>query len=359
MPEGSVQVRYNSAGWRDIEHTVENPDHRPRILILGDSFMEAYSVSLDEAFPRQVATLSQAQGVSIEVINLGVGGYGTLQEYLIFNQIGRAYAPDIVLLAFYVANDVTNNSQTLERLVSHRSMKIDSRPFLDPHISPAWRLTHVDFEGTQRRYVAAKVRQGSVLQQITNQSILMQLGNEAAVKIPLFVSTTLSGSSNTRFLGEHGVNFCIEPTNYTEAWETTERILSRLQQETKAIGSTLVVFSVPALHEVDGQYRRKTEAKAPTPHTLCIEKATGYQRLQGILEKHEIRYVDLLPSFRSLTERGTPLFWESDRHWNAEGHRVAAKHVFSHLLTHKLVNPKQAEAEREDDVRKIQTHLPL
>ncbi len=63
LAEAAVPVTYNSRGWRDVEHQVENPDDVFRILILGDSFMEAYSVALEESFPRQLEALVRASGV--------------------------------------------------------------------------------------------------------------------------------------------------------------------------------------------------------------------------------------------------------------------------------------------------------
>jgi hypothetical protein len=71
IPEGTVSVTYNSEGWRDVEHGVEKPDGVFRILVLGDSFMEANSVELDNTFHRQVEKLAREAGNNVEVINMG------------------------------------------------------------------------------------------------------------------------------------------------------------------------------------------------------------------------------------------------------------------------------------------------
>ena len=114
MPEATVSVTYNSGGWHDIEHSVVKPDGVFRILVLGDSFMEAYSVELQDAFHSRIEELARTAGRETEVINLGVASYGTLQEYMVFRDIGRLYEPDLVLLGFFVTNDVMNNSLELE-----------------------------------------------------------------------------------------------------------------------------------------------------------------------------------------------------------------------------------------------------
>lgn len=129
-----VPVSYNSRGWRDFEHGAESAPGVERIVVLGDSFMEGYSVHMDDLFARQLEQRLAAAGRSVEVVNLAVGGFGTLQELLAFQQEGVRYRPDTVLLAFS-ENDLSNNLQALERMSagSDRDIKVASRPFLLPN----------------------------------------------------------------------------------------------------------------------------------------------------------------------------------------------------------------------------------
>ena len=48
--EGRGEVRINSMGLRDYEHTIDKPSDTIRIAILGDSYAEARSVNLEETF---------------------------------------------------------------------------------------------------------------------------------------------------------------------------------------------------------------------------------------------------------------------------------------------------------------------
>ena len=57
MGDGNTIVTYNSRGWRDREHDLEKPPGRFRIVVLGDSFMEGYSVELRESFQREFETI--------------------------------------------------------------------------------------------------------------------------------------------------------------------------------------------------------------------------------------------------------------------------------------------------------------
>ena len=110
-----VPVQINAAGRRDLDRTVEKPDGTLRVMLLGDSFVEALQVPIEQTFARGLEQrLGTALGRPVEVVSYGVSGYGTASEYLWYRDVGRQFHPDIVLLSFYPGNDVRNNSPTLE-----------------------------------------------------------------------------------------------------------------------------------------------------------------------------------------------------------------------------------------------------
>ncbi len=341
--ETTARVTYNVEGWRDLDRTIENPARRFRILVLGDSFMEAYSVNLDRAFHQQMQTLAGEAGHRLETINLGVGGYGTLQEYLAFREMGQRYGADLVLLGFYVANDVRNNSLELEQMMNSNPLKVSSRPFLDPDPTQPWQISQIDFEAAQRRYEMARSQQNSPLYQFANQFILFRVGQRVVTeKFQLNTSsprhtrqTSTASDLNDREqleLALYGINYCEEPLEYTRAWNLTSRILARLKRDVEAAGSQLIVFSVPALEEVSPKEWQKVKSKVTDPNRLCLADAPGHQRLKAILETLDIDFVDLLPDFRQAAQiEETELFWQSERHWNPAAHALAAKQVLSFL----------------------------
>ncbi|MGA1875820.1 MAG: GDSL-type esterase/lipase family protein [bacterium] len=97
----------NNFGFRTSEIPIEKTSHKKRIVFLGDSHTEAYTVSDGETYTKLVeAKLSENQPV--EVVSLGVGGYSTDQELLAYLHYGRRYKPDLVVLQF-CSNDVRHN----------------------------------------------------------------------------------------------------------------------------------------------------------------------------------------------------------------------------------------------------------
>lgn len=101
----SVFVHQNQFGLRGPDSMVrEKTSARKRMLIIGDSFVWGYGVDQRWIFTEQDVHQSET-----ELINFGVSGFGTDQEYLFYKREGRLFQVDEVVLVFTPHNDVTNN----------------------------------------------------------------------------------------------------------------------------------------------------------------------------------------------------------------------------------------------------------
>jgi lysophospholipase L1-like esterase len=96
----------NADGLRDRDHSLTPPPDTIRIVALGDSVTFGRGVLAEEGYTTVLERLLDDANPTRrhEVLNLGVGGYNTLQEAERYRVTGRKYAPDVVLLA-YVLND--------------------------------------------------------------------------------------------------------------------------------------------------------------------------------------------------------------------------------------------------------------
>ena len=95
----------NSAGYRDLERTVERRPGVGRVLSMGDSFAWGAGVEFDDAYPQRLERgLTRRRGAAWEVVNLALPGMNTVDHAAQLEQEGLAYAPDLVLLG-YVLND--------------------------------------------------------------------------------------------------------------------------------------------------------------------------------------------------------------------------------------------------------------
>lgn len=69
-------------------------DHRPRVLVVGDSFVDGLEVSDADHF----VTLWARARPDLALINAGIGGYGTIQESLWLDEILPVAKPDRIVL---------------------------------------------------------------------------------------------------------------------------------------------------------------------------------------------------------------------------------------------------------------------
>jgi hypothetical protein len=99
----------NSLGLRDIEYV---PDNRPTILVLGDSMVWGLYVKNDQRAP----DLLRQQMPGYKIVNAGVAGYGTDQEFLMMRRLWDKVRPAIVVVIFTTMNDRADNTQNVRSL---------------------------------------------------------------------------------------------------------------------------------------------------------------------------------------------------------------------------------------------------
>ncbi len=97
-----IEYAINSAGFRDREYPLEKPEGTFRILLLGDSHTFGFGVPLEKHFSK----LLEGYFRNVEVLNMGVNGYGLDQELLLLRDKGLAYHPDVIVV--YVPHYMDN-----------------------------------------------------------------------------------------------------------------------------------------------------------------------------------------------------------------------------------------------------------
>lgn len=98
-----VRETINSHGFRTPELPFAKPPGVRRIVFLGDSHTEGYTVDDQFTYSQQVQSIL-SETLPVETISLGVGGFSTDQELLAYLEYGRRYEPDLVVLQ-YCSND--------------------------------------------------------------------------------------------------------------------------------------------------------------------------------------------------------------------------------------------------------------
>jgi hypothetical protein len=128
----------NAHGLRALRDYADQPlPGVTRIAAFGDSFTYCNEVSDTESWPHQIEA-----GWDAEVLNYGVGGYGTDQALLRFREEGARLGPQILILGF--------TSLMAPRVVSRY------RRFQDPRDGP-WFKPRFILKDNQLRFLAAPV----------------------------------------------------------------------------------------------------------------------------------------------------------------------------------------------------------
>lgn len=295
----------NSLGYHDIEPAERRPE-TVRILLLGDSYVEASSVSVQHTVGRQLEKyLNMSDPDSHQVISLGKSGWGQRQQYEALEQFGPRLKPDMVITVFLSLNDVRNNSEELTRL----GLVHDRHVFTQ---RPGW--SHLELEEAPCLFLKQ-----SELNRFLSYKMAQLLAR----------SRELASRGDIESIP---FDYLVYRNGYDEAWERAWRRTGQLIAQTQALASALsadyYVVSASTPHGVKGQERGvkwlSRTYPAMTAHEWDLNQPD--RRLSQICRGSGIAFVLLEPRFREETNRtGTPMHWRIDGHWNVEGNRFAGQ----------------------------------
>jgi len=338
--EGNGLVSINSDGLRDRHYEINKPENTYRIVVLGDSFSEAIQLDADKTFwseiERRLPNCGALAGKKIEVINFGVGDYGTAQAYMTLKHQALKYQPDLVLLAIFTGNDLVNNSQALspgDRL----------SPFWQ-EINGQWQM-NMDFKDSetyQRRDSWARRFVFSLI----NHSRLLQVLNEAKRVMVTQQPLTTQKSDQTDIIPalDFDVNLYQEPANaeWQQAWAATESLIAEINQVSEANQAEFIAITLSNPPQVypDRQIREKL-AQLGAENLFYPD-----QRLAQFGQNQGIEVITLAPIFQQQADQ-TTTYWHGFEntilgigHWNEKGHQLAGE-IIGDRLCQQLSNQPQ------------------
>ncbi len=298
-PEFSVRVHVNRHRFVDREWGEPQPGV-PRVVVIGDSFVEAAQVELEQGFGRVLeARLNDHRGAPVEVLSLGVPGAGTATALGLLEEHALPQEPDLVVLGFLVSNDVLNNHPLLEpksdkpfyRLVGERLEATDA----SQHRGAAWRVPGLWGHSHAWRFVARSF----VARQLARERLVQGDG----VPIDLRVHDPAGGPS------------------WEEAWVITDALLERMANSCAEHDVAFATLVFPSAVEATRQGRQAAEAAWPALEDWDLSIAG--ERAASLAGRHGPA-LDLTPALSTAQGQGA-LYYPQDGHWTPLGHRVAAE----------------------------------
>jgi lysophospholipase L1-like esterase len=314
--EFTVEVTINSHGLRDAERSYAAPPGVFRLLALGDSFVEGYSVPFERTVTQVLEANLRRPGCPVEVLNGGTAGYSTDQEYLFYRQEGSRYSPNVVMLFFYYNDVVLNGRDSYygrpkPRLV-FREGKLEAVNVPLPR--PAARAPVAAAPEHKQRsalleWVRERLQRGAP--RAYNELAVLGLWPRMEAEAP----------------GEELRVYKKGPTPRIDgAWHDTFFILQALAREVEARGARLLVVHVPNRMEVSDRDRELTRI-AYGMDDQGWDPGRVRERLVGIGGRIGFPVLDLAPALRAEEGPWSGPYYAFDPHWNALGHRVAARQL--------------------------------
>jgi hypothetical protein len=336
--EGFSEGYFNSHGFRDRERTYQKPSNTFRILVLGDSQVEAIQVALENSFPALLERALNEHSASIrfEVLSLGQSGFGTAEEYIRYLNFGVEYSPDLVLLAVMTANDIQDNSKFLswEGLRFYFVPDDTGNLVLDRSSLDAYEQNL-----TLPKQLFQSLKQNSYLASLISERLflLREELHRAWFKANFADAAKAEEVRKLDQFSELNIYFPDLSPRWREAFEITKRIILKFKASVEERGAKFVLVT---LSNAEQSHPEKAEQL-----TKQYELAFDYEQPDRILaefaKQQSITLLQLMPAFRSYhLKMGTFLhgFGASiGGHWNEHGHRLAAEEIFKFLVEKRLV----------------------
>jgi len=297
-------------GMRDREHSLKKKEGTFRILVLGDSFMEALQVPFSESFPKLLEDRLREVGLSnVEVINAAVSGWGTEDELAYLVRYGKWFEPDLILIAMTLHNDISDNMR--EQFYTLNYGRLIVRPVRE---APAMEYLLLRLK--------AFVASHSHLFQLWRKFWYRKEIQETGLRLNQHVVNLLTGN---------------DAKSMARGWQLTFKELAEMQKEGRTIGAKTAVVLLPLSLQLSNEHFGKFMASNDISTENMVDRKPQDTMIKfGVTEGVEM--IDLLPVFKEWVEkRNEQLYLERDGHWNSIGHRVAADSVASELLRRRLL----------------------
>ena len=305
-----THVKTNSTGLRNPEIESSKPKDETRILFVGDSIAMGWGVTEDKSFPRVSEKILRQKfpAKKIEAINAGVPTTGPNYYYLFLKNEGIKLDPDIIVVAFWMLNDIPENVYFTDWLT-------------------------VDSQG-----LPVKVRR--------NLDFLDSTGSDWPIEVPLKFKFPVIRNSHLfaylmdTFVHQDGKSYeslsglspraCLYKKSCHDldiAKAKAKKLFLGIKKLADDKGAKLLVAFVPSEFQIDRKARAKYDIEVPLTQA---DKDRPYNEFTGFFAENGIDYLDMRPSFKQ--DSDNIYYFVKDNHWNELGHNLAAEVISGRLM---------------------------
>jgi hypothetical protein len=280
-PRPGVRLRQTEPGVYDVEVSTDGEGLRgardisrepapgvARVALFGCSQTFGTGVADDETYGAQLERMLPG----VEVLNFGVGGYGTDQMLLYWESVGEAFRPDVVVLAFAFYH--------VERNVA--AFRFFAKPRFELGAGGALALTGTPVPTPE---VLATARGAPHAIPFADRSVLLRWGWQRVLR----------GREVALYQAD------------TEAWRVTQALITRFAESVRASGAHMLLVNLD--HGAG-----------------AIE-----EEVMALAVRLDVDFLDVGAVLQGVESHTTRLRLRGDPHFNADGHAVIAAALRDHL----------------------------
>lgn len=308
QPEFTIQFTTNAYGFRDKEYSPDEIAKKNFVILgVGDSFSLGFGVEEKDSYLTLVEQELQKRGKDLEVINASVGGYGTIQEAKTVEKFAPLFNPDIVLLSYHSANDMSDDYEFVNNNKWFFTASADSKSFYDTARKYYLKIFPFTYQYLRNNSLAVKIN--AFFNRITNERTSPLIG------LKQFYSTY--------------------DEEMEKHWLRTSGAIKKLNDSLKKKNIAFFLVIIPSLPEIHSLAQenlissfglRKDDMDFRKVNTL----------LRDFAAKNGIPVIDLMPA---LEKENKENYYTFDEHLNVRGHRLASE-VISNILWNQIHNGK-------------------
>ncbi len=319
-----VDVAINDLGLRNAPLQREPKPGVERITILGDSFVFGPPVNVGETVTGQLQELA---GPGYEIVNAGVSGYGTGQEYRLAEELqAKGYSLGRKLVLVFFTNDIEDNLglnySTLGRNPKQPVYNVDADGHLQQTRIAPWPEVAGQARGGQTGplFLPFLIYQAEVV--TVSYPAILQAVTAIGVKPPLPRTPGI-------IAGWYGAG-------WKARWSTTEAVLTYAIAKLRAMprAPELSIAFVPSPFQIHDAFRRVIEAdkSGDERYASFLADTDRPQRMVlSVARRMGVQFIDLTPELRRAA-RTSVLYFPREGHFNKEGNAVAAGVIYRQVI---------------------------
>lgn len=312
IPDKEVQIVYkgginhtikiNKEGFRDSPFKEKKGS--AKILLLGDSFASNISVKDDEVFTQ----IMEEQLSDTSVYNLGVNGYGQVQEYIALKNWFSKIQPNFIVVLIYLRNDFTDNRGKYPWLYPRPTAIFDTDAPIQinpPSIADYIEKKKLPFYYKSHLFLFVKSRLASIQAKFSKE-------NDSSYTPPEVYTCSTTFSDETK-----------------EMYEIMEKLMLEMNHYGKNNNTPVVFALAPSMFQVeDALWREVTQYDT----SISLQNNFPNKTLLSFGKENNLEMIDLMPPLQQATRNGRKMYNREEQHWTVQGNKVVAD-VLSEYFT--------------------------